>query len=291
MDIQRIRYFLEVVRQKNFTRAAKLCRISQPSLSQQIMKLEGEVGGSLLLRKRGNIELTEHGQIFLQFASAIMAEVQTAEEFIRDSQGKTKKAIRIGAIPTVAPYLIPKVFKLIKTKLPDARLELVEGVTPTLADALRNGHLDFALLSPHSASENGTESLLLLEDPLILTLPKDHSSEKKKKISIAQLNKEKALLLEQTHCLSEQSESYCEAVGIKPQFIMRATQIDTLLGLVEQGMGFTFTPKIAIPHHRHRKVSYHTMAGKPYQREIRLYWMKRHVLSRMHQSVIHSLTT
>lgn len=289
MDIQRIRYFLEVVRQKNFTRAARLCHVSQPSLSQQIMKLEDEVGGVLLRRKRGNVELTGHGQMFLQFANAIMAEVQTAEEFIRESQGKTKNTLRIGAIPTVAPYLIPKVFNQIQAKLPEARMELVEAVTPALAEALRSGDIDFALLSPQAVIENGTESRLLLEDPLILTLPRDRPRDKKNPVKIAQLNKQKALLLEQSHCLSEQSESYCEAAGINPRITIRATQIDTLLGLVEQGLGFTFTPEMAIPHHRHRKVAYHPIPNKPYHREIRLYWMKRHVLPRIQQTVIDTL--
>lgn len=289
MDIQRIRYFLEVVRHRNFSQAARTCHVSQPSLSQQIMKLEEEVGGSLLLRSRGRVELTEHGRAFLKHAQAIMAEVQSAEVFVGESQGKTRGTLRIGAIPTIAPYLIPKLFARIKKAHPEVRLELVEDVTASLAEALRIGGIDFALLSPDPLIDAEAESLLLLKDRLLLTLPRKHPLCEQPKVEVRQLKQEQAILLEQSHCLSKQAASYCEAVGLGAHVIIRASQIETLLGLVEQGFGFTFTPEIAVGHHRHRKVLFREIASKPYDREIRLYWTKRHVLPRLHQAVIDNL--
>lgn len=289
MDIQRIRYFLEVARQKNFTRAANICYISQPSLSQQIMKLEEEVGGTLFLRSRGSVELTELGHGFLKHANAIMAEVQTTEAFVLEHQGIAKKTIRFGAVPTIAPYLIPKVFKRIKQALPEAKLELREDLTASLVEALRMGDIDFALLSPKTDADNETDSLLLKKDRLILTLPKDHALTKNQTVSVEQLRKIQAILLEHTHCLSMQAASYCETVGLNSEITIRVSQIETLLGLVESGFGFTFTPEVAIPHHGHRKVAYQTIDATPYYREIKLYWMRRHVLSRWQTSIIKSL--
>lgn len=290
MDIQRIRYFLEVARLKNFSKAAKVCHISQPSLSQQIMKLEEEVSGVLFLRNRGNIELTEHGRAFLKHANAIMAEVQTAREFVLESQGNTEATIRFGALPTIAPYMIPQIFAQIKTVLPKAKLELREDLTASLVEALRNDAIDFALLSPKTDVDKEPDSLLLKKDRLILTMPEDYNPGKTGKISISQLRKKQAILLEHSHCLSTQAASYCEAVGLNSEITIRASQIETLLGLVENGFGFTFTPEIAIPHHTYRKVSYHQIAtGPPYYREIRLYWMKRHILTRWQATVVRCL--
>lgn len=291
MDIQRIRYFLEVARQKSFTRAAQSCYISQPSLSQQIMKLEEEAGGSLFLRSRGSIELTELGDAFLKHANAIMTAVQTTQEFVLEHQGNPKETIRFGAVPTIAPYLIPRVFARIKKALPTAKLELKEDLTVSLVEALRMGDIDFALMSPKTDADSETDSLLLIKDRLLLTLPENHALTKIEQVNISQLKKIQAILLEHSHCLSMQAASYCEAVGLSSEITIRASQIETLLGLVENGFGFTFTPEIAVPHHNHRKVVYQKMNAAPYYREIKLYWMKRHVLSRWQTTVIECLDT
>ena len=289
MDIQRIRYFLEVARQKNFSKAAKVCHISQPSLSQQIMKLEEEVSGALFLRNRGSIELTQHGQAFLKHANAIMAEVQTAKEFVEETDGNKNITIRFGAVPTIAPYLIPEIFTRIKKVLPYAKLELREGLTASLVEALRNDAIDFALLSPKTDVDKEANSLLLKKDRLILTMPKDYKPSKTGKIRISQLKKSRAILLEHSHCLSTQAASYCKAVGLHSEITIQASQIETLLGLVEKGFGYTFTPEIAIPHHAYRNVSYHQIAAEPYYREIKLYWMKRHIHTRWQTAVIECL--
>lgn len=286
MDIQRIRYFVEVVRERNFSRAAERCHISQPSLSQQIKKLEAEGGGVLLDRSRGRVTLTEHGHAFLRHANAILAEVQTAEAFVNESQGKSVGTLRIGAIPTIAPYVVPELFAAIKKAQPEAMLELHERTTETLIESLREGRIDFALMSSESVVEPYTDSRLLREDKLLLTLPKGHALSSADEIELSALKKEQAILLEQSHCLSDQVASYCEAVGLGAHVTIRVSQIDTILGLVEQGFGYTFTPESAISHHRHCKVTYHEIRGKPYHREIRLYWMKRHILPRLHQAVV-----
>lgn len=289
MEIHRIRYFVQVAREKNFSKAAKLCHISQPSLSQQIMKLESEVGGALFTRTRGRVELTEHGHGFMRHANAILAEVQTAEEFVLESEGKATETLRFGAIPTIAPYMMPGLFSRLKKDHPELRLELRENVTSVLVESLKSGEIDFALMSPETGMEHRTDDRLLRKDKLLLTLPQEHPLCEVGEIQVADLKKEQAILLEQAHCLSEQVASYCEVVGLGAHVTIRASQIDTLLGLVESGFGYTFTPEIAASHHRHRKVAYHEIGRKPYFREIRLYWMKRKILPRLQRKVIDSI--
>lgn len=280
MDLPRIRYFLEVARQKNFSRAAEICYISQPSLSQQIKKLEAEIGGPLFLRTRSKVSLSPLGQSFLKHAQAIMAEVATAEDFVAEAQNQIERTLRFGAIPTIAPYLIPDLFRTIRQKHPDARLELVEKQTDALVESLRMGEIDFALLSPPLDADPAFESLLLGEDELLLTLPANHPLCAQDQIEMAALQKARIILLEGSHCLSQQTAAFCEEVGLQTDVHIRSSQIDTLLCLVEAGFGVTFTPRIATRANRHRQLVFRSLKPNPCHRELRLYWLPRHIMPR-----------
>lgn len=289
MDLQRLKYFLEVARQKNFSKAARVCRVSQPSLSQQIKKLEEEVGGALFLRSRGTISLSAHGEAFLKHAQAIIGEVSAAEEFVTRSQDDTERTIRFGAIPTVAPYLIPQIFQRIQGVFSTARFELVESVTDSLVEFLRTGMIDFALLSPPTKADHECDYLTLVEDEFLLTLPVGHPLCATKSITAEDLKCESFMLLENSHCLAQQAATYCEEMGLGANVCLRGTQIDTLLGLVEQGFGLTFTPSIATSVHPHRKVVFRSLATRRCYREVRLAWLRRQFLSKSHELVIGSL--
>jgi LysR family hydrogen peroxide-inducible transcriptional activator len=281
-----MRYFLEVARQKNFSRAAEMCFISQPSLSQQIKKLEGEVGGALFLRSRSRVSLSPLGESFLKHAQAIMAEVATAEEFIAEAQNQIERTLRFGAIPTVAPYLIPGLFQTIREAYPDARLELVEKQTDSLVESLRMGEIDFALLSPPLEIDQTFDSLLLAKDELLLTLPADHPLCAQDPIRMDSIQEAKIILLEDSHCLSQQTAAFCEEVGLQADVHIRSSQIDTLLCLVEAGFGLTFTPRVAAQANAHRNLVFRSLRPTPCHRELRLYWMPRHVMSRFMENAV-----
>ncbi|MEM9399315.1 MAG: LysR family transcriptional regulator [Verrucomicrobiota bacterium] len=286
MEFHRIRYFLELARSGNFSKAADRSNVSQPSLSQQISKLEDEVGGSLFLRGRDGVTLSELGKEFLPYAKAIMAEIESTRDFIDRSGKGIQGPIRIGAIPTIAPYLLPDILKRITKRYPEAHYELVEDTTKSLIERLRNGGIDFALMSPPTKIDGDADHHLLMRDELLLTLPQRHSLCRLKQIELKQLKSERLVLLQDAHCLSRQSESYCKASGIKADVTIQSSQIDTLLGMVELGLGFTFIPQMAVDFHEHRKVVYRSLAKKPYFREIHLYWMRRRVLSASQQEII-----
>ncbi len=289
MDLQRIRYFLEVARQKHFSRAAEICRVSQPSLSQQIKKLEEEVGGSLFLRASGRVNLTPLGEAFLKHAQAIAAEVQSAEEFVSQFQNEFQRTIRFGAIPTIAPYLIPELFEGIRTHFPAARFELIEDFTENLIQSLLTGKIDFALLSPPTRIDEECESLSLVNDELLLTIPYDHALCDLKTVGVGKLKNERIILLENSHCLSTQTASYCNEVGLTEDIDIRSSQIDTLLGLVERGFGLTFTPAIAARFHKHRKIQFRSITPNPCFREVRIVWLQRQIISKSQKAVLKAI--
>jgi len=291
MDVTRLRYFLEVVRQKSFSEAAQVCHVSQPSLSQQIKKLEDEVGGLLFVRGRGAVSLSELGQTFLKYAQAIMAEVDSAEEFVVRAQKKFRSIVRFGAIPTVAPYLIPQVFAHIRARHPEITFELTEGLTADLEQALENGAIDFALLSPPLRLEDDCEQFPLLRDELLLTLAPTHALCADNAPLRQQLEGENIILLEKAHCLAHQTAAFCDEAGLDANIAMTGSQIDTLLGIVELDFGITFTPRVALPYHRHRQVVYRSFPGEPVFREISLVWLRRRVLSRSQEMVLACMTS
>ena len=289
MDIQRIKYFLEVARQRNFSKAATTCFVSQPSLSQQIKKLEDEVGGSLFVRARGMVRLTTLGNAFLKHAQAIMAEVSAAEEFVNQTQQNLRRTVRFGAIPTIAPYLVPEIFSWIRAEYPAARFELIENRTESVIEALLSGAIDFALLSPPTAVDSECDHLTLVRDEFLLTLPADHRLAEAESIDVGQLKKDPIILLENSHCLSQQTAAYCEKVGLEADVTIRSSQIDTLLRLVESGFGLTFTPAIAAKAHHNRKVIFRSIARNPCFRDVRLVWLKRPFLSNSQEAVLDSV--
>jgi LysR family transcriptional regulator, hydrogen peroxide-inducible genes activator len=292
MDLQRLKYFVEVARQKHFSRAAEVCRVSQPSLSQQIKKLEGEVGGDLFQRSRGKVTLTELGESFLKHAQSILADVQSAEEFINRLQDEQQHILRVGCIPTIAPYVIPEWFRSIRSEYPSARLELMESFTESLTESLMTGRIDFALLSPPTFMDGECDHLTLIRDELLLTLPENDPLVKEVEITASSLANRPMILLENAHCLAGQTGAYCRELGLSEDVAIRSSQIETQLGLVEQGLGLSFTPAIAVKAHRHRKVVFRSISENPCYREIRLIWLKRQFLSKSHKSVLegfHSL--
>lgn len=286
MDLQRLKYFVEVARHKHFTNAAIACHVSQPSLSQQIKKLEEELGGRLFERSREQVRLTALGRDFLRHARAILSEVSSAEEFVQRAQEEVARTVKLGAIPTIAPYLVPELLAVIRERCAGARFELVESPTEVLVEALMTGKIDYALVSPPTRIDGECEWLGLGEDELLLTVPEGHRLAGLKTVSGADLAGERMLLLEKAHCLAGQVEALCAQLGLQDHFDVRGAQIDTLLGLVERGFGLTFTPAMAVGAHGWRKVVHRSLGRRASSREIRLVWLKQQFPTRTQTLVL-----
>lgn len=291
MDFHRLKYFLAVVEHRHFSRAAEYCHVSQPSLSQQIRKLEQEVGEELFRRSRDSIELTDFGMDFLGHARSIMAEVKAAEDFVSQNQTHVEGELRIGAIPTVAPYLLPPLIEAFRREHNRVQINVMEETTEHLIDMLRHGVVDFALMSPPTAIDDDAESLLLSEDELLLAVPPDASLARTGQATIDTLSGEPLILLKEMHCLNRQSLAICERGGITPRVSIRSSQIDTVLALVEIGMGVSFIPRMALPFHRKREVAYLSISPEIITRRVQLMWLRRHRLTRLQEAFLTSIRT
>jgi len=289
MDTQRIKYFLSVYQKGSFSRAAIACHISQPSLSNQIIKLENEVGGTLFTRDRNGVTLTELGEGFLPHAQAIMSAVINAYEFTEHTQSVLQRPIRIGAIPTIAPYLLPSLLECIKKHHPEAEFDILEDTTSAQLEAFRNRQLDFSLISPPTELDPQLTHLDLLQDELLLTLPEDHPNSDDSAVKLSDLTRDHLILLNDEHCLSQQTRTYCKSVGAQAAVSVRSSQISTLLGFVETGLGYTFTPSLACPTFQNRRVTYHSLSPTPYHRLIRLAWHRDNESSLTHHLLLPTL--
>jgi LysR family hydrogen peroxide-inducible transcriptional activator len=268
MEFHQLRYFVAVARQKNFSRAAAVCNVAQPSLSQQIKKLELELGQPLILRGRQGAQLTEFGESMLPQALLILSGARKMHEEANLGKDVISGRISIGAIPTVAPYLLPQLVLRTLAKHPTIELSLVENTTDELLAQLQEGSLDFALLSPPFEGEQDMALDLLREDELLIVLPHSHPLANKQELKLLDLSEFPMVVMKDVHCLSRQSISVCEASGLKPSVALESSQMETVISMVEAGMGFSFVPEMARQTFAHRNLSFISIAPNPATRQI-----------------------
>tara|TARA_B110000196_G_scaffold112434_1_gene97688 strand:- start:1608 stop:2501 length:894 start_codon:yes stop_codon:yes gene_type:complete len=268
MQLHQLRYFVEVARQKNFSRAAELCHVSQPSLSQQLKKLEDELGQPLIRRSRHGAQLTEFGESMLPQALQVLSGVRNMSEQAEYRREDYAGRVSLGAIPTVAPYVLPKLIQVSLIEYPQMKLSIVEHTTDELVSQLRQGNLDFALLSPPFVGEQEMELMSLLEDELLVVLPDQHALADQQILKLRDLSEFPMVLMKDVHCLSRQSVSLCEASGLQPRISLESAQIETVIAMVEVGMGFSFVPKMAQPMFKDRAVSFSSVAPTAVTRPI-----------------------
>ena len=279
MEFHQLRYFVEVARQKNFSRAAEVCHVAQPSLSQQLKKLEEELGQPLIRRGRGGAQLTDFGESMLPQALQILSGARTMQEEADFGKGACAGRVSIGAIPTVAPYLMPAIIQRAMGQYPKMQLSVVENTTDELVGQLREGRVDFAFLSPPFEGDTEMRMTTVLDDELLVVLPKVHALAEKRLLKLRDLNEFPMVLMKDVHCLSRQSISLCEASGLKPQVSLESSQMETVVSMVEAGMGFSFVPAMARATFAHRGLSFSSVAPSPVTRRISLVWSKYQNLS------------
>ena len=289
MELQQIRYVLELARQHNFTRAAAACHVSQPTLSHQVRKLEDELGEPLFKRLRSGTVPTPFGERFLARARKIQAEVQGAQADARSLGEEVHGELTVGAIPTIAPYLLPGLIQRFTQRHPDVQLAIREETTDVLVGQLLDGSVDLAILSPPFAGEELTECRRILKDELLVTVPRGHPLASRETIPVKELTDIPLMLLKEEHCLSRQSLAICEMSGYQPKVAINSSQLDTVLALVETGFGVSFTPSIAVPFLRSRKVTHRSLSPDAAYREIALAWPRGISLTRAERAFLDSV--
>lgn len=273
MEMHQLRYFVAVAQASSFSRAAEACFVSQPSLSQQIAKLEAEVGQRLLDRLGRRVQLTDAGRQLLDSALAILATVEDAKRRMKDDGNLAGCRLTVGVIPTIAPYLLPAVLGSFEKRHPGVEMTIHEDVTRNLVGAVMSGEVDLAVMGPPIADDEHLETESLWTEALLLAMPRGHRLSRVKQITMENLREERFLILAEMHCLGEQVLSYCRAHECQPRIVCRSAQIATMQALVEQGLGVTLLPEMAV-RKPSKSIVYRRLAGTGPSRTITVIWRK-----------------
>ncbi len=263
MNLQELRYLVALAEHRHFGRAAEACHVSQPTLSSQIRKLEEELGVTLLERTNKRVDLTPVGAQILTHAQEALAQAAQMEAVARAARDPLVGALKLGAIPTLAPYLMPLIFKPLREAYPGLLIELWEDQTRALIEGLRNHRLDAALLATTSDAPEITE-IALFDEPLLAALPQSHRLARARTVSEKSLAGE-LLVLADGHCLSNQALAAC---GTKAGYArsalqnsMQAATLETLVNLVAAGYGCTLVPALAAEALGHLEIVLRPLAG------------------------------
>jgi LysR family hydrogen peroxide-inducible transcriptional activator len=248
MEIHQLRYFVAVADEGSFSRAASKVRVSQPSLSQQIRKLEAEVGQPLFDRLPRSVVLTEAGRCFIDYARQILASIGDARRCVDDLKGEVAGKVAVGAIPTIAPYLLPELVVTFQKHYPDVVLEIVEDVTDGITRRVEAGELDVALVSTCRSSPT-LQRESLGSEPLLLLVPERHPLAKKTLIEFEDLKSQRFLLLHEMHCLSQQVNQLLESRRFRPEVALAGSQLSTIANMVAASIGISIVPQMMVKHH------------------------------------------
>ncbi len=245
MNLRDLQYLIAVADLRNFSQAANQCCVSQPTLSNQIRKLEETLGVVVFERSNKRVMPTETGEQIISLARRVLREVDAMHDVAQSAQDPLAGKFRLGAFPTLSTYIFPSLVPKITAAMPQLRLVLVEEKTQTLLDRLKRGELDAALLAL-PVYDDQLVVRALFDDEFFLAVPPLHPLAKKKQAEQTDLSNSKLLLLEEGHCLRDQALEVCHRVGMEEEQDFRATSLETLRQMVKAGSGITFMPNIAI---------------------------------------------
>lgn len=250
MTLRELQYLVELARLQNFRLAAEVCGVSQPTLSTQIRKLEQELGVALVERIPRRVTLTPAGEEITARARRILSEVRDIHDIADRARAPESGRLRLGAFPTLGPYLLPLLVPRIARSFPRMELQLVEEKTETLIERLHDGQIDAALLAlpltlPAHLPDTNLQIAPLFDEPFLLALPPDHPLAAQDRVTSDQLHNQRLMLLEDGHCLRDQALSLCQRWGAQETSGFRATSLETLRQMVGAGMGITLLPQLA----------------------------------------------
>ncbi|HXE13555.1 MAG TPA: LysR family transcriptional regulator [Bryobacteraceae bacterium] len=245
MEFNQLRYVCAIADTGSFSRAAEYCHVTQPSLSQQVLKLEEDLDAKLFDRLGRSVRLTEAGRAFLPHARSILQQMEAARTGVADKSMDVRGSVVTGVIPTIAPYLMPGYAARFMKQYPEARLRIVEETTPVLVESLRNLSIDLAVLAlPLRHKE--FELFPLRAEPLFAVLPKDHPRAGAKSLALKDLRGESFVMLRDGHCFRGLSIAACARARVTPRIAFESDQFSSLLGMVAAGVGVTLVPEMAI---------------------------------------------
>jgi LysR family hydrogen peroxide-inducible transcriptional activator len=245
ITLKQLRYLTALAEHRHFGRAAGACAVSQPALSMQIRGLEKDLGVVLVERRHGDVALTETGLELARRGENVLAGAHDLVDFARLRTQPLSGGLALGIIPTLAPYVLPKVLPALQRQYPDLRVELRETQTKILIDELMRGSLDVLMLAlPILEIETATAALF--DDPFLLAVPKRDPRPERTIVSADDIDLSRLILLEEGHCLRDQALAFCAGDRRDKSFGLGATSLATVLQMVANGYGITLLPEVAV---------------------------------------------
>ena len=278
MEMHQLRYVVAVARAGNFSRAAEQCHVSQPSLSQQIKKLEEELGERLFDRMKREAKMTAHGEAFLPRALKILEEVDVAKREASDAHSLLRGRVILGVLPTIAPYLLPAVLVDFVKKFPGVEIAIHEDTTAQLLKLANACEIDFAVAS-RPIQDPRMEVKDLFAEELRVALPPRHPLTRKRTVRLADLEEEPFIVMKEGHCLGDQVLNFCEQRNLKARVSFRSAQLETIQALVQSGVGISLVPAMAARNQRAGLPQYRSLVSPRPERTIVSIWPKQRPLS------------
>jgi len=242
MNLRALEYVLAIAETGHFGRAAELCHVTQPTLSMQVAKLERELGAPLFERGKRSVRLTAVGRQVVGQAAEIRDRVRRIQELGRGATDALRGPFYLGVIPTIGPYLMPRMLPALREAAPGLELYLREEITQRLVERMQKGELDVAVLSL-PLDEAWIEYESVYTEEFVAALPTGHALSKRKRLKLSDLDGENILLLEEGNCMRDQTASLCKGSRPAAQGEYRASSIECLRQMVGAGMGCTFLPR------------------------------------------------
>ncbi len=241
ITLRQLHYLSALARHRHFGRAAEDCAVTQPALSMQVRELEREIGAKLVERRPGDVALTDTGLEVADRAEKILTATRDLVDFARH-RDVLSGPLKLGIIPTLAPYILPRVLPQLQQKYPQLRLDLRETQTKTLLGELTGGELDAVMLALPAEGAD-FETLMLFEDPFLLAMPA--SDKARGRVDIEDVDQRRLILLEEGHCLRDQALAFCATPRRDAPAGLGATSLATVMQMVANGYGVTLLPKVA----------------------------------------------
>lgn len=278
MTLTELRYVVAVARERHFGRAAAACHVSQPTLSMGVKKLETELGAAFFERGQGEVTVTPIGQAVIEQAQRVLEDVARLRELADIGRDPLAGPLRLGAIYTIGPYLLPKLIPLLRRRAPAMQLLIQENFTHRLAESLKRGEVDVIVIALPFESP-GIVTQALYDEPFFVALPHGHPWEKKRSVTVQELVQESLLLLGEGHCLRDQVLDVCHAASRAPNRsgIARAVEggsLETIRQMVAGGVGLTVLPATSVGSGSGELISVRPFARPAPDRRVALAWRR-----------------
>jgi len=244
-SLQQLKYLISLAETRHFARAADACAVTQSTLSAGLQELESRLGAKLVERRKRGAMLTQLGQQVVERARHILSEAEALVDLAQATREPLSGPLKLGVIPTISPYLLPRILPGLRRRRPKLRLYLTEDLTARIAEKLDAGELDVLLLAlPYDLP--GAEILPLFDDPFLFACRKDHELAHARTLPPERLNAEPLLLLQDGHCLRDHALAACNLMNRRGAQPFQATSLPTLIQMVDNGIGTTLLPAMAV---------------------------------------------